>query len=230
MESLKWLGLNWDEGPDIGGPHEPYIQSSRLALYNEYAQKLIAKGFAYPDARTPEELDVLRKQAEVEKRPFLAREHRPETVGEWDGTQSLRFRVPQIKRYEWDDLVRGHLSAGEEALDDFILIKSDGYPTYNFAHIVDDIEMGITHVMRGEEYVSSTPKYLSLYEALGVESPALAHLPHILGEAGTKKLGKRDGAKDILDYRAEGYLPEAMMNFLALLGWHPESGSEILSR
>jgi len=230
MESLKWLNLDWDEGPDIGGPHEPYIQSSRLDLYTKYAKQLIEKGFAYPDSRSPDELDALRKKAEEEKRPFLAREHRPETVGEWDGTQSLRFRVPEIKRYEWDDLVRGHLSAGEEALDDFILIKSDGYPTYNFAHIVDDIEMGITHVMRGEEYVASTPKYLSLYDALGVTSPVLAHLPHILGEAGTKKLGKRDGAKDVLEYREEGYLPVAMMNFLALLGWHPEEGSEVLSR
>ncbi|HVX90465.1 MAG TPA: glutamate--tRNA ligase [Candidatus Paceibacterota bacterium] len=230
MESLKWLSLDWDEGPDIGGPHEPYIQSSRLELYTKYAQQLIEKGFAYPDSRTPEELDALRKQAEDERRPFLAREHRPENAGEWDGSQSLRFRVPVIKRYEWHDLVRGDLSAGEEALDDFILIKSDGYPTYNFAHIVDDIEMGITHVMRGEEYVSSTPKYLALYEALGVQPPVLAHLPHILGEAGTKKLGKRDGAKDVLEYRTEGYLPDAMVNFLALLGWHPESGDEVLDR
>ncbi|HVW71943.1 MAG TPA: glutamate--tRNA ligase [Candidatus Paceibacterota bacterium] len=230
LESLHWLGLNWDEGPDIGGPHEPYIQSSRLPLYREYAERLIKKGFAYADSRSPEELDALRKKAEEEKRPFLAREHRPNVLEEWNGTQSLRLRVPELKRYAWHDLVRGDLSAGEDALDDFILIKSDGYPTYNFAHVVDDIEMGVTHVMRGEEYISSTPKYLSLYEALGETSPALAHLPHILGDAGTKKLGKRDGAKDILEYRAEGYLPDAMLNFLALLGWHPEEGSEVLDR
>jgi glutamyl/glutaminyl-tRNA synthetase len=142
----------------------------------------------------------------------------------------LRFRVPEIKRYAWHDLIMGDLSAGEEALDDFILIKGDGYPTYNFAHIVDDIEMRITHVMRGQEYVSSTPKYLSVYEALGVKPPLYATLPHILGEAGTKKLSKRDGAKDLLEYRSEGYLPEAMLNFLALLGWHPTGNEEVLSR
>lgn len=228
MASLKWLGLNWDEGIDVGGPYAPYIQSSRLPLYKQYADTLIEKGFAYPDVRTPEELDALRQKAEEEKRPFLAREHRPETFGEWTGKEALRFRVPELKRYTWVDLVHGELSAGEEALDDFILMKADGYPTYNFAHIVDDTEMEMTHVMRGEEYISSTPKYLSLYEALGVTPPAFAHLPHILGESGTKKLGKRDGAKDVLDYRTEGYLPEAMVNFLALLGWHPGGDQEIL--
>lgn len=229
MESLRWLGIEWDEGIDKGGPYEPYLQSARLDSYRKYAQELIAKGFAYPDPYTQEQVDTWRKQAETEKRPFLFREHRPETFAEWDGRAPLRFRVPEVKRYEWDDLVRGRLSAGEEALDDFILIKGDGYPTYNFAHIIDDFEMKITHVMRADEFISSTPKFLSLYGALGIERPALATLPPILGEAGTKKLGKRDGAKDILGYRTEGYLPEAMMNFLALLGWHPGGdGSEVM--
>ncbi|MFZ1987680.1 MAG: glutamate--tRNA ligase [Minisyncoccia bacterium] len=229
MESLKWVGIEWDEGPDIGGPYEPYIQSARLESYRTYATKLIEKGYAYPDPYTTEELDAFRKKAEDEKRPFLFRDHRPETVEEWDGSQPLRFRVPEIKRYEWHDLVRGPLSAGEEALDDFILMKSDGYPTYNFAHVVDDIEMHITHVMRGQEFIASTPKFLSLYDALGVTPPVFATLPPILNEEGNKKLGKRDGAKDLLEYRAEGYLPEAMVNFLALLGWHPEGNEEILS-
>ncbi len=229
MESLRWLGIEWDEGPDIGGQHAPYLQSDRLATYKEYAMQLIDKGFAYPDPFTEEQVEVWRKQAEVEKRPFLYREHRPETFGVWDGKAPLRFKVPEVKRYEWDDLSWGHLTAGEEALDDFILIKGDGYPTYNFAHIIDDLKMEVTHIVRGQEFISSTPKFLSLYDALGIKRPEFATMPVILGETGTKKLGKRDGAKDILEYREEGYLPEAMMNFLALLGWHPENGSEVLS-
>jgi len=236
MESLKWLGIKWNEGIDVGGPYEPYLQSARKESHHAYARKLLASGHAYPDPYTQEEVETFRKKAEEEKRPFLYREYRPETIDEWDGKAPLRFRVPEIKRYEWHDLIMGDLSAGEEALDDFIIIKSDGYPTYNFAHVVDDIDMKITHVMRGQEFVSSTPKFLSLYEALGVPPPLFATLPPILGEGGTKKLGKRDGAKDILEYRAEGYLPEAMMNFLALLGWHPtetagqEGDAEVLGR
>ncbi len=228
MESLKWLNIKWNEGIDVGGPYEPYIQSARLDIYRTYARKLISSGHAYPDPYTQEEVEAFRKKAEEEKRPFLYREYRPEQTAEWDGEAPLRFRVPVIKRYDWHDLIMGDLTAGEEALDDFILIKGDGYPTYNFAHIVDDIEMKITHVMRGQEYVSSTPKYLSVYDALEVAPPLYATLPHILGEAGTKKLGKRDGAKDILDYRTEGYLPEAMLNFLVLLGWHPTGDNEVL--
>lgn len=228
IECLRWLGLDYDEGPDNGGPHDPYYQSARLALYKRYADQLIAAGFAYADPYTEEEVERLRASAEEEKRPFLYRDHRPETFTEWDGTQPLRFKVPFIKRYTWTDAVRGELSAGEEALDDFILMKSDGYPTYNFAHVVDDIEMGITHVMRGEEFISSTPKFLSLYDALDTEPPVFATMPVILGPDGKKKLSKRDGAKDLLAYRDEGYLPQAMRNFLALIGWNPGTDEEIL--
>lgn len=229
MESLKWLGIGWDESIDVGGPYEPYIQSSRLPLYKRYAEQLLAAGFAYPDPYSESDLESFRKQAEAEKRPFLFREHRPEAVREWDGATPLRFKTPIIKRYEWEDAVLGKLSAGEEALDDFILIKGDGYPTYNFAHVVDDIEMQITHVMRGQEFVSSTPKFLSLYDALDHKPPVFVTMPPILAEGGNKKLGKRDGAKDILEYRSDGYLPEAMMNFLALLGWHPAGDNEVLT-
>ncbi len=229
IASLKWLGIKWNEGPDIGGPHAPYKQSERLESYVRYAHMLIEKGFAYADPYTEEEVEEFRKKAEEEKRPFLYRDHRPETTAPWDGSTSLRFRVPEIKRYEWNDIVRGTLSAGEEALDDFVLIKADGYPTYNFSHIIDDLEMGVTHIMRGQEFISSTPKFLSLYDALDIKRPEIATMPVILGEEGGKKLGKRDGAKDIMDYAAEGYLPEAMMNFLALLGWHPGEGEEVLS-
>ncbi len=229
IESLSWLGLTWDHGPDKAGPHGSYIQSQRLDVYKKYAQELIDKGYAYPDPYTEEEVEVLRQKAEAEKRAFLYRDHRPATTEVWDGTKPLRFKVPEVKRYSWEDAVRGALEAGEEALDDFILIKSDGYPTYNFSHIVDDIEMGVTHIVRGEEFISSTPKFLSLYEALGKTPPLFATVPVILGPDGKKKLSKRDGAKDILDYRAEGYLPGALLNYLALLGWHPEGDQELFT-
>ena len=230
IESLNWLGINWDEGPNIGGSHASYfLQSERLDLYKKYAQILIDKGLAYPDPYTEEEVGIFRDQAELAKKPFLYREHRPETFNVWDDMKPLRFKTPEIKSYKWNDLVYGDLSAGPEALDDFILIKSDGYPTYNFAHIVDDIEMGVTHVMRGQEFISSTPKFLSIYEALGIKPPFYATLPPIMGADGKKKLGKRDGAKDVLEYRNEGYLPEAMINFLALLGWNPGDEREIFT-
>ena len=232
MESLEWLGIRWDEGPRMGGPFASYIQSERLDLYMRYASLLMDRGLAYADPYTKEELGVLRTKAEEEKRPFLFRDHRPDHHAvTWTPGAGvpLRFRVPEIKRYMWHDEVRGELTAGEEALDDFILIKGDGYPTYNFCHVVDDIEMKITHVMRGQEFISSTPKFLSLYEALGVVPPKFVTLPPILGEGGQKKLGKRDGAKDILEYRAEGYMPETMVNFLALLGWNPGTPEEFFS-
>ncbi|MBP6912560.1 MAG: glutamate--tRNA ligase [Candidatus Pacebacteria bacterium] len=229
IKSLKWVGLDWDEGPDVGGPNGPYIQSQRSESHLKYAQILIDKGLAYADPYTEEELEAFRKKAEIEKRPFLYRDHRPENPPIWDGTKPLRFKVPEIKTYEWFDLVRGNLSAGPEALDDFVLIKSDGYPTYNFAHIVDDLDMGVTHIFRTDEFISSTPKYLSLYEALEIQRPHIAILPPIMGDDKKKKLGKRDGAKDALDYKAEGYLPEALVNFLAFIGWNPGDEREIFT-
>ena len=230
IESLQWLGITWDEGVDIGGPHAPYLQSERLESYKKYAKILIDKGYAYPDPYSEEEVAAMRKVAEDNKKTFLYREHRPEVLGKWDGTQPLRFKVPHIKSYTWHDVVRGELTAGPEALDDFILIKSDGYPTYNFAHIIDDLEMGVTHIMRADEFIASTPKFLALYEALEITPPFFVTLPPILGEGGNKKLGKRDGAKDILEYRNEGYLAEAMFNFLAFLGWNPGGEKEIMTR
>ena len=228
MECLRWLGFDWDEY---------FLQSERLPIYKKYAERLEKAGHAYPDPLSEEEVKRLRDQAVAERRPFLYREHRPAFVKtsagkpeKWDGRSALRFRVPEIKSYKWHDIVYGDLSAGPEALDDFILIKADGYPTYNFAHIVDDIEMAVTHVMRGEEFISSTPKFLSVYEALGIAPPKYATLPHILGPSGKKKLSKRDGARDLLSYREERYLPDAFINFLALLGWNPGDDREIFSR
>ncbi|MDE2399770.1 MAG: glutamate--tRNA ligase [Patescibacteria group bacterium] len=229
IESLKWLGLDFDYGPEKDGPNAPYIQSERLEIYKKYAQTLIEKGFAYADPYTGDEVEKFRKAAEENKKPFLYREHRPKTFEVWDGAKPLRFKTPEIKSYKWNDLVQGDLSAGPEALDDFILIKSDGFPTYNFAHIVDDIEMQVTHVVRGQEFISSTPKYLSVYEALGVTPPLYASMPHIMATGGNKKLSKRDGAKDILDYKKEGYLAETMINYLAFLGFNPGGEREIFT-
>lgn len=226
--SLRWLGIDWEYGPDK--PHPQWgsaLQSDRLDIYKEYAQQLIEKGLAYPDPYTAQELQQFRDQAEAEKRPFLFRHHRPETFEEWDGTKPLRLKVSEIKRYQWHDVVRGDLSAGEEALDDFIIMKADGYPTYNFAHIVDDAQMSVTHVMRGEEFISSMPKFLSLYDALELPWPTFVTLPPIMGPDGKKKLSKRDGAKDLLEYDTEGYLPAAMRNFLALIGWNPGGDQEL---
>ncbi len=230
MASLKWVGVNWDAGPDIGGPAAPYKQSERLHTYREYADILVSKGLAYADPYSEEELQSFRKKCEEEKKAFRYRDFRPENPPVWDGKKPLRLKTTP-KRYAWHDLVRGDMEAGEDSVDDFILMKSDGYPTYNFAHIIDDLLMNVTHILRADEFISSIPNFLALYEALGIERPEFVHLPPILGESGTKKLGKRDGAKDILDYQKEGYLPEAMFNFLALIGWNPGEGDnrEVMS-
>ena len=228
IDALGWLGIDYDFGPDKPSDEiGPFLQSDRLETYKQYAQKLIDKGLAYPDPYTADELTAFREAAQAEHRPFLYRDHRPTEFAEWDGTKPLRFKTPEIKRYTWQDAVRGELTAGEEALDDFIIIKADGYPTYNFAHIVDDLEMGVTHVMRGEEFISSTPKFLSLYDALDIPYPVFVTLPPIMGPDGKKKLSKRDGAKDLLEYNDDGYLPTAMWNFLALIGWNPGGEQEL---
>lgn len=230
LDTLDWLGIDWDEGPRKGGDYGPYVQTERRDHYQKWAQKLIDKGLAYADPYTPEEVQGFREEAKALKKPFLYRNHRPQNPPKWDGSQPLRLKVKNPKRYTWNDPVMGELSAGEEVLDDFILIKADGLPTYNFAHIVDDAEMNVTHVIRGLEYISSIPRYLSLYEALELAPPVLACLPHIMAPDGKKKLGKRDGAKSVNDYRTDGILPEAMLNFLASMGWNDGTEQEIFSR
>lgn len=229
MKSLKALGLHYDEGPDVGGPFGPYRQSERLAIYQLWAKKLIDAGRAYADPYSQEELQAFREQAKAAKKPFLFRDYRPENPPAWDGSQPLRFKADP-KAYQWHDEVMGDLKTGPEVIDDFILIKSDGYPTYNFAHIVDDAEMQVSHVIRGQEFISSVPNYLNLYEALGLERPLLATMPHILGPTGTKKLSKRDGAKDVLEYLRDGYLEEALIGFIATLGWNDGTEQEIFTR
>lgn len=226
IDSLTWLGLTWDEGPGVDGPHGPYIQSQRLEIYKKYAQELVDKGVAYADPYTPEELQTLRQQAQAEKRPFLYRNHRPDNPPVWDGTQALRIRL-EPKPWSWDDAVMGKVTMGPEMIDDYIIMKADGFPTYNFCHIIDDHLMGITHVMRSQEFISSVPKFLATHEALGWEPPINAILPAVLDETGKRKLGKRFGAKPILEYRNMGILPSAMLNFMATIGWNDGTEQEV---
>lgn len=226
--SLDALGIGHDEGPDVGGPYGPYKQSERLDIYRAWAQKLIDAGRAYADPFTAEELQTFRDQAKANKKAFLYRDYRPENPPAWDGTTPLRL-LSDPKAYRWHDEVMGDLSTGPEVIDDIVLIKSDGFPTYNFAHIVDDAEMKVTHIIRGQEFIASQPNYLNIYEALGLELPVFATMPHILAETGNKKLGKRDGAKDVLDYLKDGYLPETMVNFIASLGWNDGTEQEVFT-
>lgn len=226
MESIEWLGIEWDEGPDVGGPYAPYTQSQRLEVYKEWATKLYEAGHAYADPYTPEELQVFREQAQKEKRPFLYRNHRPENPPQWDGTQPLRIKL-EAKSWSWDDAIMGTITMGPEMVDDFILIKSDGFPTYNFCHIIDDYLMKITHVLRSQEFLSSIPKYLATHELLGIPMPVNATVPPVLDTTGKAKLSKRKGAKPVLEYRELGYLPEAMLNFLVTLGWNDGTEQEL---
>lgn len=228
MDCLHALGLDYDEGPDKPGNYGPYRQSERLELYKKWANKLVEQGRAYADPYTQAEVQSFREKAQKDKKPFLYRNHRPENPPAWDGSKPLRFKSDP-KDYVWNDAVMGELKTGPEVIDDFILIKSDGYPTYNFAHIIDDMLMECTHVIRGQEFLASTPNYLNLYEALGINQPVLATMPHILGPDGNKKLSKRDGAKDVLDYVREGYPVEALINFIASMGWNDGTEQEVFT-
>jgi len=229
ISSLRAIGIEYDEGPDIGGPFGPYIQSQRLDGYKKWANKLIEQGRAYADPYTQEEIQAFRDKAQAAKRAFRYRDHRPENPPVWDGTQPLRFKC-EPKSFTYHDEVMGDITTSPEVVDDFILIKSDGYPTYNFAHIVDDAEMEISHVIRCQEFISSMLNYFALYEALGLNHPIFAHMPHIMNEQGNKKLGKRDGAKDVLDYIRDGYLSETMMSFIATLGWNDGTEQEVFTK
>ncbi len=228
-DTLEWLGLEWNEGPIVGGPTGPYFQSERKAIYYAWAQKLIDMGRAYADPTDAKTIQSYRDECTEKKIPYLYRNYRPTETPEWHEGIPLRFKSDPKPR-KWRDEVMGDMEAGPEVQDDIILIKADGLPTYNFAHIVDDAEMHVTHVCRGVEYLSSTPNYLALYEAFGLEVPKLISLPHILGPTGGKKLGKRDGAKSVTEYRTDGVLPEAMLNYLACLGWNDGTEQEIYTK
>src|ERR1700680_185358 len=228
-EALHWLGLDWDEGPDKGGPDAPYRQSERLDLYKEDAARLLAEGKAYRCFCTPEELDSERKQAQAEKRPYKYSRRcltNPPT-GRTEFT--VRFKVPGGD-VSFKDLIRGDMTFDSELIGDFIIIKSDGFPTYQFASPVDDAAMKITHVIRGEEHLSNTPYQLMLIDALGYERPtAYAHMPLILAKDGAKLSKRKHPEANLALYREQGYLPEALINYLALLGWNPGTSQEIFT-
>ncbi len=231
MESLRWLGIEWGEGPDVSGDHGPYLQSERLDRYKKLVEKLLSEDKAYVDTSTPEQVNAWRKEAQANKQPFLFRNHRDKakSTEDWDGDKPVRLEIKELRRVEWHDIVRGDLSAGEEALDDFVIMKADGFPTYNFAHVVDDHDMEISHVIRGEEFIASTPKFIVLHEALGYDLPQFATAPPILNQNGGKKLSKRDGAKDVLEYRDEGYTVSGVANFLASMGWNDGTEQEVFT-
>ena len=234
LDDLRWLGLNWDEGPDVGGAHGPYRQSERLDLYRSYATELIDRGHAYYCFCSAEQLDADRRAAFEAGRPpkyvgrcrdlALAQSRARLSAGE---PAVVRFRVPEHRDVTFQDVVRGTVQFDTEVIGDPVLVRSDGNPAYNFAVVIDDALMEITHVIRGEDHISNTPRQVLLYEAMGFQPPVFAHLALVLGPDHTP-LSKRHGATSVSEFRARGYLPEALVNYLALLGWSPGGGDELL--
>jgi glutamyl-tRNA synthetase len=228
-EGLHWLGLDWDEGPDKGGPHAPYRQSERLDIYKEHAARLLGENKAYRCYCTAEELDAERKQAQAEKRAYKYSRRCLNNPPAGRTEFTVRFKVPggEVK---FTDMIRGEMSFDSGLIGDFIIVKSDTYPTYNFASPVDDATMAITHVIRGEEHLSNTPYQLMLIDALGYPRPrAYAHMPLILAKDGSKMSKRRHPELNLMLYREQGYLPEALLNYLALLGWNPGTEQEIFT-
>lgn len=227
-DGLRWLGMDWDEGPEVGGDYGPYIQSQRLALYQEKAEELVARGLAYRCNCSAERLHQMREaqRARGETPMYDGRcRKKPTGAVSKDEPHVIRLKVPHEGTTTIHDILRGDITFENRLIDDQILLKSDGFPTYHLAVVVDDHMMGITHIMRGDDWISSTPKRLLLYKAFGWEPPIYAHVPLVLGPDG-KKLSKRHGAVSIDEFRRQGYLPEAIFNFLALLGWSPGPGEE----
>lgn len=235
LTSLKWLGLNWDEGPEAGGECGPYYQSERRELYSKYAQQLLDDGKAYYCFCTPADLEAEREKQRAAKQPFryarTCRDLDPEVAkaraaaGE---PYSVRIKIPTEGSITVHDLIHGDVTFNMDQFDDFVIVKSNGMPTYNFAVVVDDHLMGMTHVLRAEEHLSNTPKQLLIYEALGFEPPKFGHMPMILAPD-RSKLSKRHGATSVEEFRAQGYLPEAIINYLTLLGWGPGDEREIFT-
>jgi glutamyl-tRNA synthetase len=236
LDGLRWLGLDWDEGPEVGGNYGPYFQSQRLDLYREAAQRLIEQGDAYRCYCSQERLAEIRAEQHKRKQSIgydrycrnLSDEERKRKEAEGI-TPVVRFKTPLEGQASFSDLIWGGVVVENSTIDDFVLLKSDGYPTYHLANVIDDHAMAISHVLRAEEWLPSVPRHKLLYRALGYEMPKLAHLPMILGPD-RSKLSKRHGAVSINEYQAQGYLPEAMVNFLALLGWSLDDKTDIISR
>jgi len=235
FEEMKWLGLDWDEGPDVGGPYGPYRQTERLGLYEDYVRRLRESGHVYPCYCTPEELAAERADARDAGRAYKysGRCRRLDEAGrahmEAEGrTPALRFAVPEGRVIVIDDLIRGRIEYPTDSISDFIVVRPNGMPLYNFAVVVDDITMRISHVIRGEGHISNTPVQCLIYEALGEEKPLFGHVGHILLPS-REKMAKRAGNAYVGRYREQGFLPEAVVNFMALLGWTPPDGREFLS-
>jgi len=236
LDSLRWLGLDWDEGPEVGGDHAPYFQSQRLPVYHEVVERLVKDGYAYKCFCSSERLEAMRaEQTRLKQPPGYDRHCRCITAQEQAEKESagvkpvVRFKTPQEGQTRFEDLLRGTVVFENSTQDDFVLLKSDGYPVYHLANVVDDHLMEISHVLRAEEWLSSTPKHILLYRALGYEPPIFAHLPLILGPD-RSKLSKRHGAATLTEYRELGFLPETMLNFLALLGWSLDEKTELFTR
>lgn len=234
-DSLKWLGMNWDEGIDVGGPHGPYRQTERLDLYKKEVQRLLDEGKAYYCYCSAEELEKSRKaQLDAGKTPIYDEHCRHLTEEEKARYEAegrkpvVRLKVRKDGVFAFDDMVRGHVEFQAAGVGDFIIMKSDGIPVYNFAVVIDDAFMEVTHVIRAEEHLSNTPRQLAIYEALGYKPPKFGHISLILGED-HKKMSKRHGATSVTEYRNMGYLPEAVVNYLALLGWTPKGEQEIFT-
>jgi glutamyl-tRNA synthetase len=235
LEGLRWLNLDWDEGPEVGGPYGPYFQSERLDLYREHADVLLAKGAAYHCYCSAEELEQMRQEQRTRGVPegydrrcrSLTAEQRAERVAAGI-VPVVRFAAPESGTTTYHDYLRGDITVENQYLDDMILLKSDGYPTYNFANIVDDHLMRITHVIRGEEYISSAPRYAQVYRAFGWDEPEVIHVGLVLAPD-RSKLSKRHGALPLLEYRTMGYLPQALINYLVLLGWSYDDKAEFFT-
>ncbi|OGN98897.1 MAG: glutamate--tRNA ligase [Chloroflexi bacterium RBG_13_51_52] len=236
MEGLKWLGLDWDEGPDMGGDYGPYYQSQRLDLYKQAAERLVEQGDAYCCYCASERLDAMRKEQVARKQPpgydrlcrNLSLQER--AAKEAAGIKPVvRFKVPTEGQTSFHDIIYGDVVFENSNIDDFVMLKSDGYPTYHLANVVDDHAMKISHVIRGEEWISSVPRHLFIYKALGYQPPLYVHHPLLVGPD-RAKLSKRHGDVSLLEYRDQGYLPETMFNFIALIGWSLDDKTELMTR
>jgi glutamyl-tRNA synthetase len=235
--ALRWIGLDWDEGPGIGGPHPPYRQTERFDLYREFAKRLLDSGAAYYDFATPEELTAMREKARAERRqPIYTggeyREMDPDEARkkiEAGEPYTVRFKTPREGQTVVEDMIRGPVTFENANLEDFVLMKSTDTPTYNFAAAVDDAEMEISHVIRGDDHLSNTPRQILIHEALGNPLPGFAHVPQVLGPD-KKKLSKRHGAANVEEFAEQGYLPDALFNYLALLGAGYAADEEIFTR
>jgi glutamyl-tRNA synthetase len=235
LDGLRWLGLDWDEGPEVGGAHGPYYQSARLERYRAAAERLVAEGHAYYCYCSPDDLKKKRDAAEARGDTWTydrtCRTLDDAEIARREGDRqprAVRFKVPDGQT-AFGDLVRGRIVFDHANIEDFVVLRSDGHPTYHLSVVVDDVEMAITHVVRGDDHISNTPKQVLLYGAFGKETPQFAHVPLILGPD-KKRLSKRHGATSVMEYARLGYLPEAMVNFLALLGWSPGDDREVMTR